>query len=57
MTDEQGIRVAQITITRTLTEDDDIIGYEKSDGLTAVEAVGMLTMTVDSILREGDDDD
>lgn len=58
MDDQDGLQIASITITRRLTEDDDLLDYEMSDGLTTVEAVGMLTMTVDSILRRsGYDED
>lgn len=58
MDDQDGVPIATITISRRLTEDDDLMDYEMSDGLSVVEVVGMLTMTIDSILhRSGYGDD
>lgn len=53
MTGDDGLTIATVTITRTLTADDDAIrlNYEPA-GLPLVEVLGMLTLATDSAIRE-----
>lgn len=57
MDDQDGVQIARITIIRRLTEDDDLMDYEMSEGLSILEAIGMLHMTADSMLHPPDDED
>lgn len=53
MTADDDLTIATVTITRTLTADDDAIrlNYEPA-GLPLVEILGMLTLATDSAIRE-----
>ncbi len=53
---QPGMRIATVTITRTLTDANDIIHVEavdgSGDGLVLVEALGLLRFAEDSVIRE-----
>ncbi len=53
------VEVARITITRTITDEPgefgDLVNVETSDDLAIVEALGMLKLAEDSLLRPPDD--
>lgn len=54
-----GLQTASITITRTLTEDDDVIGW-RTDGdarTHKIIALGMLDLVRDGLLRGTHEDD
>lgn len=59
MTDSvDGLEVARITIVKTLTHDDVLIDYETSGEADEVlVAMGMLAMTMDTVMRGREDDD
>lgn len=51
-----GVQTASITITRTLTDGDDLVGWEVTgDADKLIVALGMLDLVRDGMLR-GDDD-
>lgn len=51
-----GVQTASITITRSVTEDDDLVGWEVAgDADKLIVALGMLDLVRDGMLR-GDDD-
>ena len=56
MSDQPAYEVARITITRELHpgDDGDLVGINLSDGLTALEALGMLALAQDYVLNGRD---
>jgi hypothetical protein len=56
MTD--GLEVAKVTVTKTLTPDDVVVDIDLSDDLAIIDAVGMLAMAQHTLLDDrGDDED
>ena len=47
------IELARITVTRVLTDGDDEIRYETEGEPRFIDAVGMMQIALDLILREG----
>lgn len=56
MADRSTVRVATITITRDLTDDDDIIyvtsANESGETLSLVDSLGMLRFAEDTLIRD-----
>lgn len=50
------IEIARITITMTLTDEDQLVHVDSSENLPTVTALGMLRLAEGSILN-GDDDE
>lgn len=46
-----GVLDGQVIVTRVVEPDDVIVGVETSEGLSVLEAVGMLAMAADSLLH------
>lgn len=59
MASDQDLQIGSITVSRSLSADGnhDTVHLDLSEGLTVLEAVGMLMMAVDSILHPAEDDD
>lgn len=60
MSDDGTVEVARITITRMMTDEPgefgDLVSVDLGDGLSTVEALGMLRLAEDSILHMSDGD-
>jgi len=51
VSEDSGLEIARLTITRTLGDDDsDIVQVIPSDGLSMIEALGMLELSKDTLI-------
>lgn len=62
MSDNEGLELATITVTKTLYYDDVVIDVDHSDGLAVIDAVGMLafaqhTLLTDPLIDHEEDDE
>lgn len=45
------VDVARITVTRSVSDDDDVVSIDATDDLSVIEGAGMLTMALDTWMR------